>query len=252
MRLLRLTALLCSLLLLAGCGHKGPVRPLKAKRPGPATALELRQQGEALLLSWQLPKNNIDGSAIEEPPVLDIYRMTYDYQADCPECFDRSTLLFSIEPELPNPARKVGDRYLLLDRQVDAGTGYQYKFIARGEDAVTGSPVILRLPFAPPVAAVEKLEIVAHDRAIALKWQAVEVAEGDSLLGYQVYRKVASEERSAYPLNPEPLLTTSFDDFNLDNGRSYSYSIRTLVKRNDQTIEGIATPELSAVPKAGQ
>ena len=251
MALLRPIALLGILLLLSACGYKGPVRPLKTKRPGPATALELRQQGKALLIGWQLPGNNLDGSVIEKPPALDIYRMTFDPQDDCPECFDRSTLLVSIAADLPEPARKVGNRYLLLDRQVQTGVGYQYKLIARSSADETGTAVILRQAFSEPVAAPRQAEAVPHDRSITLNWQPGDLAEGDRLLGYQIYRKLATEPRSPYPLNPEPLQTSSFEDFNLENGRSYSYWIRTLIERDQQTIEGIASPELIAVPQAG-
>jgi len=251
MGLLRFSALLCTLLLLAACGHKGPVRPLRTQNPGPPTALELRQQGEVLLLGWQLPNKNMDGSAIETPPALDIYRMTFDPQDDCPECFDRSTLRFSIEPDLPKPAQRFDNRYRLIDRQVQAGIGYQYKLVSRNSAGDLSKPVILRLEFFDPVAAPQQFEIIAHDRSVALKWQPHRLAEGDTLLGYQIYRKQAAEPRSPYPLNPKPLQKTSFEDFNLENGHSYSYSIRALVKREKLTVEGVASAELIAVPHAG-
>ncbi len=251
---MRVANILIALLLLSAltaCGHKGPVRPLKAKRPGPATALEIRQQGENLLLGWQLPTRNLDGSAIETAPLLDLYRMTFDPQDDCPECFDRSTLLFSIEPDLPKPAQKFGNRYLLLDRQVQVGIGYQYKFIIRSSAGETSKPAILRLTFGEPVAPPQQIEIIPHDRSVALSWQPHRLAKGDTLLGYQIYRKQATEPRARYPLNPKPLQKTNFEDFNLENGRSYRYSIRTLIKRGNQEIEGVASAEQIAVPQAG-
>jgi len=251
MRLLRSTSLLLLILLLFACGKKGPVRPLEAKRPGPVTALELRQQGTALLIGWQLPVNNLDGSALEKPPTLEIYRMTFEPQNDCPECFDRSTLLFSIAADLPNPATKVGERYLLLDRQVQAGVGYQYKLIARSSTNETGPAVILRQAFTEPVSAPLQAEISPRDRSIRLQWQPTPLTENDSLLGYQIYRQASGEPRSTAPLNSEPWQDTVFEDFNLENGRSYSYWIRTLIERQQQTIEGIASSELSAIPQAG-
>jgi hypothetical protein len=248
---LRWITLVLLILLLFACGKKGPVRPLKTKSPGPVTALELRQQGEALLISWQLPSNNLDGSVLETPPTLDIYRMTFDPQADCPECFDRSTLLASIEADLPEPARKVGNRYLLLDRQVQAGVGYQYKLVARNAAAETSPATILRQTFTEPVAAPQQLAISPQNRSITLNWLPGNLAAGDTLLGYQLYRQAAGEPRSPYPLNREPLQKTGFEDFNLENGRSYSYWIRALVQRQQLTVEGIASAELSAIPQAG-
>ncbi|HEY5673658.1 MAG TPA: hypothetical protein VIR78_08135 [Malonomonas sp.] len=250
MRALRWTILLLLVLLLSACGKKGPVRPLEVQRPGPATALELRQQGAALLLSWQLPTGNLDGSALKTPPTLDVYRMTFEPENDCPECFDRSTLLARIAADLPAPAIKVGDRYLLLDRQVQDGVGYQYKLVPRDSDDLSGPAVILRQVFSNPVPAPQQPVVIPRDRAVTLKWQSTALGADDKLLGYQIYRQVSGEARSPYPLNPHPLQETVFEDFSLENGRSYSYWIRTLVERQQQTVEGIASAELIAVPQA--
>lgn len=242
-------ALLC-LIALAACGNKGPVRPLKIAAPDAIKAPELRQQGDALLLGWQLPSSNQDGSPLAKPPVVDIYRMTYDPTDDCPECFDRSTLLVSINPQLPAPAQQVGKRYLLHDRPLLAGTGYQYKLIARNQDDEQSQPVILRQAYNEPVAAPQQVIAIPRDRSVLLQWQTAPLAEGDSLLGYLVYRRLDSEE-SLYPLTKQPLPETQFEDFNLDNDTRYHYRVRVLIQRGRQKIEGLASPELSTTPKAG-
>lgn len=245
--------LICAalVLILCACGHKAPVKPLEIPVPGPSKALELRQQGDSLLLSWQLPTVNLDGSPIKEPPLLDIFRMTYDPAADCPECFDRSTLLVSINPELPEPARKIGDRFLFRDRQVEAGIGYQYKLIARSADGQPGKPVILRLPMLPPPAAPPGLQGKAQDRSVLLHWRPAPLAEADQLLGYRVYRHPDGAASAPAPVNAQPLQKTSFEDFSLENGKRYHYLVRTLVKRGEETLEGLPSEEISLVPQAG-
>lgn len=238
------------MLIITACGNKGPVRPLEVQLPGSVTALELRQQGEALLLGWQLPTHNLDGSPLAQPPAVDIYRMTFDPQDDCPECFDRSTLLVSINPQLPKPAQQVGPRFLLHDRQVKVGKGYQYKLVTRNEDDEIGKPVIVRLACSQALPAPQNFQATPHDRSVQLQWQALTPAVGVSLIGYQLYRRVAVDD-NPYPLNPQPLQQASFEDFSLDNGTSYQYRVRALVKRDGKQMEGLATPELSVIPKAG-
>ncbi len=252
MKRLRQFLILSMILTLTACGNKGPVRPLETPLPGPATALELRQQGDALLLGWQLPRQNQDGSAIKQPPQLDIYRMTFDPENDCPECFDRSNLLISIDPELPEPGRKIGDRYRYLDYQVQPGIGYQYKLIARTANGQPGQAVTLRLPYTAEVPAPAELQVLARDRSALLSWQPVAPSDDDQLLGYRIYRRLDNVDSAPYPLSAEPLIETSFEDFSLDNGTRYHYRVRALVKRGDLQIEGRATAEQSVIPAAGR
>lgn len=245
MQIIRLfTALLC-LVLLAACGNKGPVRPLETVQPNPVQAPELRQQGDALLLGWQLPATEQD-----KAPLVDIYRSSYDPQDQCPECFDRSTLLASINPELPQPAQLSGKRYLLFDRQLQAGTGYQYKLIVRDRDGELSRPVILRQSFSEPVPAPQQLSGEPRDSSVLLQWQASPLAPGDQLLGYLLYRYSGTAPQF-YPLNAQPLTEPRYEDFSLKNGTRYHYRLRALVQRGKQQIESLASDELSVTPKAG-
>lgn len=251
MQIAKILVLLTSLCTLVACGNKGPVRPLETPMPGAVQAPELRQQGDALLLGWQLPASNQDGSPLEQPPVVDIYRMTYDPADDCPECFDRSTLLVSINPQLPAPAQQIGQRYLLHDRPLQAGTGYQYKLLARNKDGEQSRPLILRQEYNQPVPAPLQVKVTPRDRSVALQWQAPALTPEDTLVGYLVYRHLDTGGGSPYPLMSQPLTKTTFEDFSLENGTRYYYRVRALVNRGKQQVEGLASSELSATPKAG-
>ncbi len=235
---------------LTACGSKGPVRPLTAAAPGTVQAPELRQQGDALLLGWQLPTTKQDGSQLEQPPVVDVYRMSYDPNDDCPECRDRSTLLASINPELPTPAQQVGNRYLLQDRPLQPGSGYQYKLITRNAGAEQSRPLILRQIYVTPLPAPQQLTVTPHDRSLSLQWRAPVLTAQDELLGYLVYRRIDSEERFRLR-NPQPLTEPSFQEFSLENATRYHYRVRALVKRGDQDIESLPSATVSALPQAG-
>lgn len=237
--------LLIFVTLLVACGNKGPVRPLETVQPDAVEAPELRQQGDALLLGWQLPPTESN-----QAPRVDIYRSSYDPQDTCPDCLDRSTLLVSIDPELPHPAQQIGKRYLLFDRQLQAGRGYQYKLIARNRDGEPSRPVILRQSYSEPIPAPRQLTGAPQDAAVLLQWQAPRLEQGDQLLGYLIYRR-AGATTEFYPLRAQPLSETRFEDFNLKNGISYNYRLRALVQRGKLQIESLASDGLSVTPKAG-
>ncbi len=252
MRFLRLLPLTIALILVTACGYKGPVQPLESPLPGPVKSLEVRQKGSGLLVSWQLPTNNQDGSALQKPPVLDLFRMTYDPLEECPECFDRSEFLVRIEPDLPQPARLVDKGYQYLDRDVEVGIGYQYKLVPLSPAAEQGQPLVLRQEFRPPLPAPADFRAQSRDRSVLLSWQAVDLPDGFELLGYRIYRRTETEKISPFPLNPEPVQNISYEDFNLENGRRYHYQVRALGRLEEQTIEGLASEELSAVPQPNQ
>jgi len=52
---------------LVACGVKGPPRPPPPRQPEPASSLEVRQEGDALVVSFRPPRKMLGGSALEPP-----------------------------------------------------------------------------------------------------------------------------------------------------------------------------------------
>ena len=242
--------LISCLLALVACGKKGPVRPLDAPLPGPVKALELRQLGDSLVLGWQLPDKNQDGTPLRQPPQLDLYRMVFDPANDCPECTDRSILVASCDPDLPAPARRIGDHYLYTETNLLPGQGYRFKLVPRSPEGI-GQTTILSWVFQQPPPAPELLSAIPRDRAALLTWQPLLPAAGETLLGYRLYRRFDDSESFMLPVNSAPVPTSRFEDFGLDNGTRYFYRIRAMVQRGKQTFEGLASTEVEVTPKAG-
>lgn len=249
MKIVHLIATIGILLALTACGKKGPVRPLEASLPDAVTAVELRQRGDEILLGWQLPTRNQNGTPLETAPVIDIYRGLFDPADNCPECKDLSTLLHAIDPELPNPARKSGVRYLLLDRQVAADQGYQYTLVPRNQRGQSGRPLTMRIVFTQPPAAPIDFVVEPHDRSATLQWRSVLPETDQQLIGYNVYRREG--KTAEILLNQRPLTKPTYEDFGLENGKPYSYSIRALLKQDGHPLESLPTAAVSAIPQTG-
>lgn len=250
MNLARLQILFLVLLILAACGKKGPVRPLEAHLPNAPGSVELVQSGDELLLSWKLPDRNQDGTPLAAPPTIDIYRMLFDPNDSCPECRDRSTLLYSIDPELPEPAQIDGDRYLLRERKVSAGQGYHYRLVPVDRNGQAGEPLVKRIAFLAPPAAPEGLRVTPHDRSTVLDWEPLQPAAGFELVGYHVYRRDTDAGQPLQRLTKRALAESSYNDYNLANGKSYDYQLRALLKKDDRLLESLPTAIVSATPEA--
>jgi len=247
-RRLLLTALLG---LLTACGHKGPPLPLLKPQPAAVQQLEVRQQGSVLQLSWILPERNQDGSALTNLAGFNLYRQGYDPQDECPECTDTANLLRRVELDYLQGARRDGNRILVSDGDLEIGRGYRYRVAAVTVDGLEGAPASVKQVVQPPIPAPTGFTAGGHDRLVSLAWQAPKPEAGVELLGYQLYR-ADGEAPFVRPLNEQPLAATSYDDFQVENGRSYRYGVRSLARRDGQLVESPLSGPVAALPQAGR
>lgn len=251
MSLKRLLFLFCLLLICTACGKKGPVRPLQSQQPEAVRNLELRQRGGHLLLSWGLPEHNQDGSRITEAPSVDLHRAQFNPGEDCSECLERAPLLAVIDPELPDPAKLTGQRYLFTDTEVVTGQQYSYLLLTRDRAGQAGQPATINLTVLPAASAPSGLQATAQDRSVSLRWEA-NIPEGPrSLLGYRIYRRSPDLSQPEKLLIPGLLNATEYTDARLINGNRYSYRISAVLQQGEQVLESLFSPVVDAVPQSG-
>lgn len=249
MKITHLMVLFIMALTCIACGKKGPVQPLEANLPNAVRNVELMQHGGELHLSWQLPTSNQNGTPLEKPPVVEIYRMLFDPQDSCPECKDRSTLLYSIDPELPEPSLLIGGRYFLRDKQVAAGQGYHYRLVPVDSTGQHGQSLIKRVAFFQPHKAPTGLKVAPHNRSTVLSWEPLQPASEMALLGYHVYHRMQGEASSFERITKRAQSETSYNDYNLANGSQYDYQVRALLQKDGQTLESLPSLTVSATPQ---
>lgn len=245
--------LLSLVLLLGGCGHKGPPRPLLKPQPAAVGQLQILQLGSALQLSWTIPQHNQDGTPLKHLAGFNLYRMGYDPQNECPECRDTSILLRRVELGYLQGARREDNRIFVSDSdQLQPGRGYRYRVVAVTEDGLEGVPATIKQVFQPPAAAPENFQAVGHDRLVRLEWTAPAVAAGAELVGYNLYRSLGNAPLAPMPINSKPLPKTSFEDFQVDNGQTYRYGVRSLERRDGALVASPLAGPLAAVPQPGK
>ncbi len=238
------------LLTLSACGKKGPVRPLEEKLPQSVQRASLLQRGDSFQLQWQMPQRNQDGSPLDLESV-DIERLFIADADFCPECPDPWPKIARIYPQLPAPAQRVRNLYLLSDRGATTGQSAHYSLKARNTQGDFGPPLVLTQPYRQPVEAPTDLQARGHDRSIELRWQASPPPEDAILVGYQIYRRAAGQSFSPLPTTMRPLNKTAFSDFGLENNRIYYYRVRSLFDFDGQKLESLPSREVSATPAAG-
>lgn len=245
--LIFLLFLLTSLSLNA-CGNKGPLQPLDLRQPGQPQAARLLQRGSDFQLQWKLPKKAQDATSAADIDFVEIERLISTADAYCPSCPDPWPRIARISPYLPQPARQVRDIFLLRDSGGRPGEILYYRLRVRNLSGTYSPPLLLQQTYRLPLPAPGNLQAEEQGHTILLSWNPSEVPEDATLLGYQVYRRRDEQPFSPLPTNRRPLKTTSFSDYDLASGHTYSYRVRSLFDFSGEQVESRPGRELSFSP----
>ncbi|OEU62825.1 MAG: hypothetical protein BA870_03930 [Desulfuromonadales bacterium C00003094] len=250
-RLRPIVLMLAFLFLLAGCGTKGPVRPLAQPFPAAPPEMTLHQQGDALLLSWSQPRRNQDGSELTDLAGFRVYRQSFDPAEDCPDCRDNAPLWRLVELDYLGHTQRRNGQLFLLDTDLEPGLGYSYKVVPFNRWGQDGPSIERRQTLAvpPPAPAAPKAERQNGD--LLLSWQTVALPADMELLGYQVYRRRPGRAFDAAPRNQELLNQPRFVDSGFETGRSYVYAIRTVARQAERVLESALSDSLVITPQGG-
>ncbi|MCD6526633.1 MAG: hypothetical protein J7K75_06565 [Desulfuromonas sp.] len=245
-----LCALLVSVLLaVSGCGNVGPVKPLQKALPQAVDNVSLQQKGNALLLSWDIPTQNQDGSPLEDLEGFAIYKSDYDLAKACPECRPPKNLLRQVDLAYYRSSNRDSNRIHLWDSAVEEDSGYRYKIVPYTKGGHNGESVLLHRPcFTAPFPPAE-LSGEGLDKQVRLNWLAAdEERQGAELLGYNLYRRSGTEYFAAKPLNTELITALNYDDFQVKNGTEYSYALRTVIRIGEQQLESSLSAMVTVQP----
>jgi predicted small lipoprotein YifL len=238
-----------TLLMMTGCGKKGPVRPKLTTLPEAPGQVTLRQQGMLFVLGWTIPEKHADGTKVEDLIGFRIRRLTYDAAQGCPTCRDPQTEVAEIELKYPAPAQHIGKRIYWRDLDIRTGTGYRYAIVPLTIGGHETPATLVHLAAVEPPPAPTNLRAEAGDARVSLQWQAPELPEGNELVGYNLYRRHAKHAFPIVPVNKEPLAETQLLDRGLDNGKAYEYRVSALVRAGEQLLESMATPGVLITPQ---
>lgn len=238
-------ATLLLITLLAACGKKGPVRPLLASLPAAPGELVIRQQGDGFLLAWPIPERNQDGSPADDLSRFHIYRLSYAAADGCPTCRDPEELVAVIDPRRPEPAMRAGNRLYWRDAAVAAGTGHAYLVVPATIGGHEGAAVAGHLAHtaAPPSPAGLRAEAEAGQ--VRLNWAAVAApGGGQTVLGYNLYRRGPRGGYPPLPLNAAPLRDLQLIDRIAEGGKEVAYRVSSVVRSGTVDIESAPSAEV--------
>ncbi|MEW6660304.1 MAG: fibronectin type III domain-containing protein [Thermodesulfobacteriota bacterium] len=240
------------LLLIGGCGKKLAPIPPDAVLPAAVREFRLAQEGDALVLTWLLPRENLLGqplTQIQGCRVLRAETKGVEPALPYPEEFVR---LADIDLAYPRLAEVRGEAVICQDRNLVPGKRYYYRVAAYDQEMYAGawsrtlSHAWGLLPRAP-----QGLRAVPGDRIVRLSWQPV-TQEQDGrplrdLAGYNLYRRAG--DKPWIRLTPQPVSGPAFQDLAVLNDVAYSYRVRTVRRVGPDFLESVDSSGQTAMPE---
>lgn len=241
---------------LLGCGRKGAPVPPRPAAPAAVGALRAQLLDNTILLTWNRPTLNEDGSPLADLLEFRLFRAVGPTAP--PEARGRLTysLLATVRADQPENAVVQEGQYGFRDDGGSAGftpgLRYSYRMQAvnrRGEVGARSAEVFVDFTLAPP-PPIDPVA-VAGDGVVNLTWKPPEgpVPTGaPAPRGYNIYRGLQPGVYGSQPVNAGPIVQTQFRDTAVVNETTYYYVVRSAGGDRPPWRESTSSNEVSATP----
>ena len=256
--------------LLVGCGAPGEPTPPVPTIPARVTDLAAQQTGDAVQLKFTLPTKSATGEPLSEPPAIEILRGAArpDGSPDA-----KSFRMVQTIPGALSGEYRAGDKISVPDhispeeRGAYANGWLAYRVRTRSSRkraSAESNSATIRLR--PVPERITSLHAMVTEPAIELSWAApTRTSAGDpipAISEYRVYRgeiDLASADAASKDLSQAkwksllaPLAsssTPSYSDSAFDFGKTYLYTVRTVIPADDGVIESADSVPAIVTPR---
>lgn len=232
------------LVLIFGCGKKGPPVPWDSVVPKRILNLVATPRDGRILLEWTSPKENTDKSPLTDLVGFRILRSEgILIDGECRGCSEKATIVKEVEIKIKEDPK--GKRFSVFINNHDPKKVYIYQVVSvnkRGYLSSPSNPVTVYWDRPPESPKLIKIE--AGDRRVDLYWERV-----NGVTGYNIYRRAEGEEFPNWPINDNPINDLKYTDSNVENEKKYFYIIRAVKRVVRTDVEGRGSQEISAVPR---
>ncbi len=265
-RLLLAAASIGAALGLLGCAAPGEPSPRHPVVPEAVSDLAARQSGDAVVLTFTLPRDSTEREPLAEPPAVEIYRRTSAPGAPgAPaQAAATSRLIYTIPSGMVNNYLSEG-RVRFTDSipadELARQAGAEMEYIVRtrvSKRRASADSNVAALRVYPAPGPPLDVRAVLTEQAIELSWSPPE----GSAPSYRVYRaEIAAAEAAAATEKLEkaklapPLellgstTATAYRDTRFEFGRTYLYVVRSAAQYGADSVESADSQPLAVAPR---
>jgi len=232
--------------LLVGCGYKTNPRPATATIPGEIALMTAQAYPDRVVLKWEVPRSNVDGSSFKDASGFKLYRFERKTGEECENCEAKKTVYANVDFQNPVNATIDKGEVLFVDKAVQPGTVYQYWVNAYNLKGREGglSPEV-EVDFDRPPPAPEGLRATPEPKGIAVEWTASSGPE--KINGYRVYRGENDNPEAMKLIGSTGPSDTSFMDKGAEKGKTYYFLVRSLKVNRGVSLESRTSPTVKLV-----
>src|SRR5438128_6236583 len=241
------------------CGKRRPPLPPVERIPQRTELLSGAQRGNQVILSWPAPRRNVGEGSVQSIRRVDVYRVAEKPSAPLPmteeEFGARATLIGSVTYD---EIKKSGETLTYTDTLELAGEPARLRYAVRYVNSAGQRAAFSNFLLIEPAARVAQpptnVNRELSETAITITWEApktnIDGSTPVNLLGYNVYRVVASQPQAGQkPINQALIPTTQYQDRNFKFGEKYTYVVRAVsLGTLAQPVESLNSNSVEAAP----
>ncbi len=219
---------------IGACGYKTSPRPMGTAIPGPVGLVDCSAYPDRILLKWEVPHSNTDGTDLKDLSGFKVYRSNHKIGEACPDCKQRREVYANVDIDDPANAAIVGSEVIYTDRKVTAGNVYAYRvapYNLKGREGPASTEVEVEFQDAPQPP--RSLDARTDSGKVILRW--TPPADQGNIRSYRIYRGTENRPEALKVIDLAQAKETRYEDRNVEKDTTYFYQVRSLM-----LIKGIA------------
>ena len=230
--------------LLFGCGYKTRPRPIAATIPGEIGVPDAHAYPDKIVLRWNVPATNADGSTAADISGFKVWRLTQKIGEECENCEDKKTLYANVDFQHPSNAIIEKGEVVYTDPAVTPGNIYSYsvsEYNLKGREGQRSEGVTVVMEGPPP--APENVTAEFDPLGVLLKWKSPPRLSG--IRSYRIYRSDTDSDKDMKPIGSTRWAEKEFLDKYVEKKKTYDYQIRSLKMVRGIPIESAPSETVS-------
>ncbi len=231
------------------CGLRTSPRPQGTTVPDSIGLVDCSAYPDRILLKWEVPKSNADGSALKDLSGFRVYRASDKIGGECSDCRKTREAYANVDIEDPTNAAVVGNEVVYADKKVITGNTYIYRVTAynlKGREGLPSTEVDVDFQESPPPPG--SLEGTWQAKRVVLRW--TPPIDRHEIRAYRIYRAAENKPEAMTPIGLADWGETEYVDNKVEKEQTYFYQMRSLRTTKGITQESVPShTAMVVIPK---
>ena len=232
--------------LVVACGYKTNPRPSTATVPAEVGLVHAHAYPAKIVLRWDVPKTNVDGSPLKDISGFKVYKTTEKIGEECENCPEQKAVPINVDFQHPVNAVIAEGEVVFTDPDVKLGDVYTYSVTVYNLKGREGHPSEdVTVVFDEPPPEPKEPQATVEKRGIRLEWTAPVRPAG--LRSYSIFRGTEPQVEKMKSVGRTKWAETYFVDETVEPHTTYYYVVRSLKMNRGVPFDSEPSPVVKVV-----